>query len=407
MTNITSVGTDNEILGPRLKTRKKNGVGRPRVDRDRARLLYQGKKTPSQIAVALKCSLRTAHTMRRELEEQGLLSTSDRPRTPDIVEADFDKECFNATGMYFSEWIKTKQVKWKIIFIFCERVWDRIWDRPSLILARDTTNPLADKIALTFLKTFQSNITRIRTRKKKIRRLFTFLGRSDVNDRHLTMTISRDPRTKRQIPQISMPEFPINLEAARKEYTEKHGPVADLWIRTKIVTQTRTGKKKDNRGLWGLSVDSQKPSYLIFSGDRFRGQVFEKRRETWRLTWIPRDVRSGLKELFKEASESDGYYFNFPNRKLNKLQVSWREITKKHVGVELIFHDLRSVSITWLYVMGVPLEIATSLNVGWRDLSTVRDHYLDIRSLMKKSEREAYRANIPEWFKDGLEEYIQ
>ena len=55
--------------------------------------------------------------------------------------------------------------------------------------------------------------------------------------------------------------------------------------------------------------------------------------------------------------------------------------------------------------MNIPLEIATSINVGWKDLSTARDHYLDLRSFLKKSARLAYRENIPAWYKDGLEEY--
>lgn len=55
--------------------------------------------------------------------------------------------------------------------------------------------------------------------------------------------------------------------------------------------------------------------------------------------------------------------------------------------------------------MGIPLEIATTLNVGWKDLSTARDHYLELRAFLKKSARHAYRVNISEWYKEGLDEY--
>ena len=74
---------------------------------------------------------------------------------------------------------------------------------------------------------------------------------------------------------------------------------------------------------------------------------------------------------------------------------------------QLVPHDLRKISITWLFVMGVPLELAVMINVGWKDLNTPKDHYLHMRGLLKKSERKAYRDNIPEWYKDGLEEYTE
>jgi hypothetical protein len=57
--------------------------------------------------------------------------------------------------------------------------------------------------------------------------------------------------------------------------------------------------------------------------------------------------------------------------------------------------------------MGVPLELAVMINVGWRDMSTVQRHYLHMRNLLKKTERLAYREKIPLWYKDGLEEYTE
>jgi hypothetical protein len=68
---------------------------------------------------------------------------------------------------------------------------------------------------------------------------------------------------------------------------------------------------------------------------------------------------------------------------------------------------MRKISITWLFVMGVPLELAVMINVGWREMSTPQKHYLHMRTLLKKSDRRAYRENIPEWYKDGLDEYIE
>jgi len=73
----------------------------------------------------------------------------------------------------------------------------------------------------------------------------------------------------------------------------------------------------------------------------------------------------------------------------------------------LRLHDLRKTSITWLWILGVPLEIASELNVGWTTLNVVKRHYLDMRKHIKRSEREKYADNIPDWFKDGLSEYTE
>ena len=78
----------------------------------------------------------------------------------------------------------------------------------------------------------------------------------------------------------------------------------------------------------------------------------------------------------------------------------------KHVGKALKLHDIRKVALTWLWIMGISLEVATTLNVGWKDLNTARKHYLHLRGLLKNSSRETYRANIPSWFREGLEEYL-
>ena len=83
------------------------------------------------------------------------------------------------------------------------------------------------------------------------------------------------------------------------------------------------------------------------------------------------------------------------------------EQSQHFIGVRMVPHDMRKISITWLFVMGVPLELAVMINVGWKDLNTAKDHYLHMRGLLKKSERKAYRDNIPEWYREGLDEYIE
>ena len=55
--------------------------------------------------------------------------------------------------------------------------------------------------------------------------------------------------------------------------------------------------------------------------------------------------------------------------------------------------------------MGVPLEVAVNLNVGWKDTNTALSNYLDVKKVLRKSKRTAYRENIPEWFKEGLDDF--
>lgn len=404
-----AVGSDAKIFGKDKSTTNKNPRGgRPKIDRDLALRLFQAKYSPAVVAGHLDCKEETAQAIRRELVKAGKL---DKIKTQaQLVSADFDEECKRATGFSFRDWLINKRKKDNAIytFNFCEKVWRNIWDRPSLFIASEKTENLGDVLAQQFLNVFGEDKKRIRGRKKLIRQLFIFLGRTDVNDRHFSMTSSRDPRSVRRVPEISMLDFPTQLDAALNEMETSYGLKAATWLRVKICTGIRTGDRSEGRGLKGLSTDNQTPSYIFFRGSNWRAQAFEKRGETWPITWIPPSVLAGLKTLYEEALKTESkFIFRFTRTEYTEISRAWKIISKKHTGIELEFHDMRKVSITWLFAMNIPLEIATSINVGWKDLSTARDHYLDLRSFLKKSARLAYQANIPEWYKPGLEEYAR
>lgn len=402
-----AVGTDDEIFkSKKKKDAPKKKAGRQGVDRKLALRLFQAKYDPATVAAHLKIKPDTARGIRRELVNAGLLDKVKTERQ--LVSADFDEECKRATGYSFLEWLRNKRKKSNAnyLFNFCEKTWREIWDRPSLFVVADRTENDADILAQKFLSEFGEDKPRIRQRKKHIRQLFTFLGRSDINDRHFTMTSSRDPRSVRRVPEISMEEFPIHLEAALNEFEERYGLKAVTWLKMKICTGIRTGNKTEGRGLAGLSADNKTPSYIFFRGETWRAQAFEKRGEIWPITWIPPAVLAAMKTLYHEAEGRDSkLIFEWSQKVRTDILKAWKVISKKHTGTELEFHDLRKVSITWLYAMNIPLEIATSMNVGWKDLSTAKDHYLELRAFLKKSARLAYQANIPEWYKPGLEEY--
>jgi len=404
-------GSDLEIFGKDDPLRTPT-AGRPAINRDLARRLLQAQiYTKTQISRALKCSTKSVRRIELELLESGELVYEEEREFLNETEADFDAECHRATGMSFKEWLNSKTVKTRAtyIFKFCRRTWESIWGKPSLVAVRNMDNPLGDQVCIQFINVFGDDLKRIRRRKKMIRYLFRFIGRHDLNDRHLTMTNARDPRAMRKIPEISMPVFPVKLSMAIADL-ERYDPEMAVAVRLKIVTQMRTGKMNhngvegDDRGLFGIRVGSEGSSYILMSeGAEYRFHVREKMREEWDITWFPDTIRRQVKAIYvqREAGEP---LFSF---KRTELWDAWNKVTEKHLGMYFKLHDLRKVSITWLYVMEVPLEIATVLNVGWKDMNTPRDHYLHYRKLLKRSEKIAYQEAIPDWFKEGLEEYTR
>ncbi len=401
-----SKGTDSEIFKDDDQLRiQRNGSkgGRPEINRDLARLLFQADKTAKQVAKALKCHINTARSIRRELEEAGLLKKEGRGEGLSIVEGDFDDECFSAVGIKFSEWLKSKTKAHRRIFSFNQRMWV-MWGKPSLVMAKNPADKLGDQLCMKFLNKFAEDDKRIRNRKKLIRNLFRFLGRRDLCDRYLTMTTSRDPRNVKRIPQIEMLGFPVNFQLVFDELNSLN-PQVGLAAEFKSCAGPRTGVRAEDRGLMGIKVGMGGPSYIVMDGpDSFRIHVLEKMREEWDITWLPKRVRERLWELY-QTREVGEPLFSFDVRLFRTMV---KEATLKFTGIEdFVPHDIRKVSITWLFVAGVPLELAVMINVGWKDMSTVQRHYLHMRNLLKKSDRLAYRSKIPVWWMDGLEEYTE
>jgi len=298
--------------------------------------------------------------------------------------------------------LATKRKDPREVYAFVYRVWDQVWKRPSLVLLKDTDDRLGDQLCTQFLTVFGEDKKRIRTRKKHIRQLFIYLGRRDLCDRHLTMSNARDPRAIRRLPIIEMIDFPTKFAAA----VESLPPEYRTAIKFKLVAQMRTGESKEERGFFGIRKGTAGRSYLYMSGstdEAVRCHVFEKMSEEWDITQIPESIREELLAIYEKTA--DGAFIFAPYE--NDLIKMWKAASLKYLGEELVLHDLRKVSITWYYACRVPLEIATTLNVGWRDLNTPRDHYLHLRTLMKKSTRAAYAGAIPEWFKEGLNEYTE
>ena len=395
-----AVGTDSQIFQT-ARLSANHDKGRPKVNRDLAAQLITAGYSTRRIMQVLKCKSRTVRLIRQEMKAAGVQSPHLDEAYLDKVAVDFEDEASRAMGFSFSEWLKSKRSNWRKVFNFCQKVWTQAWDKPSLVLVKDRNQSLADELALKFMATFGEDKERIRDRKKLIRYLFAFLGREDINNRHLTMTISRDPIPIREVPELSMPNFPTRLNEAFIKIEDAMGEEVATALKLKVCSQMRTGEGM--RELMGLQCGANGHSYLIMtSHEDWRMKITGKGNESWTITWLPLEVRLRLWRIYLARKHGDKLFrFN-----INKVRLAWRSITEQIVGIPMSLHDLRKVSLTWLWALGIPLEIATTFNVGWRDLNTARDHYLQYRRLLRGEDRRRYAEQIPDWFKEGLQEYV-
>jgi len=399
------IGTDKEFLKGNIDLREKGKNGRPRVNRQLAMALIKAGYSTHYIRRRLRCSAKTIQRIKKEMLENGEVNQREIDLSKiDRLSLQFDDQAVQAVGISFYDWLKNRTKKYKSIFSFCERVWDQVFDRTPLMLIKDQNSNAGDQVCMKFLNVFGEDRKRIRNRKKTIRFLFRFLGRTDLCNRYLSMSEARDPRPIREIPELTMLDFPVKLNEAIKLVGQQLGKEAETALKFKIVTQMRTGKASEERELFGLKKDEGN-SYMTFENpDSFRGEVKAKRNLKWIIEWIPEPIRKDLYRFYQEKERGEQIFNSFNSRQLSKAFIKACE----QVGLPpLKLHDLRKVSITWLWAMGIELSIATELNVGWKDLNTAKTHYLRNSEILKKKERRRYRENIPKWFKDGLEDYIQ
>lgn len=407
-------GTNKEILGKKgnLKEASTGRAGRPKVNRELAIRNLNAKDamgnpryTKAQVARMMGCTSKTMNRIYNEAKEKGLLTRDEKDKAIGVVEADFEAECLRAREISFRGWLETKfktKAGANTKFNFCSKIWENVFDKCDLLEVADATSPLGDQIALKFVTTFQEDRERMRDRLKSIRYLFRFLRRQDLCDAHLSMSNTKHPRSKRRIPEISLTNFPHLYNECENRIRDELGNEAVLDIRIKLVTQMRTGDKKDEREFYGIQKGTLGKSYLsMVNPDEYQFHIFAKRSEEWDIIWMPDEVKKGLFERYERLNTGD----QVAQTPISKLRKVWGDITEEVIGRRLILHDLRKVSLTWLYVMGVPLEVATQLNVGWLDLSTAHSHYIDIKKVLRKSFRKEYSENIPEWFKEGLEDF--
>lgn len=379
------------------------------IDRELVKRLLAGKRfTYQQIADYVGCTDRHLRRIRDELIELEQLTPKQAEKGHGIVAAEFDDECIRSTGESFRDYMQNKRKSWKSPYRFCRKTWTHVWDKPSIFRMMDRQDPLGPELCQIFINTFKNNKKRIRDYKKYIRPFFVFINRDDLKDKYMAMSATQDPEGVRDVPQIEFIEFPLKLDKAISAYKEVYGVLEAAKMKFKITSGLRTGELKEERGWTGIkkkggSIDYE--SYIVFDGnpDKCICSVLEKMSERWRISWIPKSIRESLYQIYNETAEGDPIV----NQSPDMMRKRWYEVSDEILGFRLELHDLRKVFATWLIIMGVPFNEAAKLNVGWADLNTLDKNYNQVKSAWKKADLEKYRANIPDWFKEDLDDYVE
>lgn len=407
-----SKGTNKELLGSNKTTTESKG-GRPAIDED---LILRNMKltdnngvrlyTDRQLASMAGCTARSIRRYRKKFLDAGLLDEIDQDKKGiGAIEAELDAECIRAMGHSFHDWLHTRYKRESsahTTFNFCSKVWDQVWEKPSLVEFTKRQSNVADICSVKFLEAFGDDKKRIRTRISTISFLYRFLDRESVRKKHMRMDTAKHPKPTRRVSEISSIEFGLQYQEIEDMVCRKLGEEARLMLRFKIASQMRTGDLEDNRELFGLRHDSQGQNYIKFlNDDQYVGHIYAKRSEEWDLIWLPQWVKDHLKAHLENVPLGE------PVWSVSKadLRRVFGAASKKVTGRRLILHDCRKISVTWLYVLGVPAEVACMINVGWLDVGTAFKHYLDAKRLLRGSFKEEYGANIPEWFKEGLDDF--
>jgi hypothetical protein len=383
---------------------ERKGINRKLIKR----LLASKKYSYVQIANYVGCTDRHVRRIRDELIEADELTEDEAKKGMGLVAADFDEECIRSTGESYLTFIQNKRKKWKPVFAFVQRVWKHVWDEPSIYLMLDRSDPTGGQLCQKFIDTFGSNKKRIRDYKKFMNTFLVFIGRGDLQAKYMTMSKTQDPEGVREVPQIEFIDFPLKLDQAISAYEKVWGTCEASKLKFKITSGIRSGDREEERGWAGFRKkegSAEYESYITFndSPDDFVCSVLEKQAERWRITWIPPSIRTEIYKEYQNLGEGDPIV----TESLEEIRKRWYPIADEILGFRLELHDFRKIYATWLIILGVPFMAASKLNVGWADLNTLNKNYNQMKSAWRKSDIQKYRNNIPNWFKEELEEFVE
>ncbi len=186
-----------------------------------------------------------------------------------------------------------------------------------------------------------------------------------------------------------IPRVKDQLEAMEKDgtLTPDIRETSELVIDIKRTTGIRTGERGEERELWGTRIGQGRSAILLDQEGRFLNwQVLGKKSESWsikRETFAPQ-VRERLESYIRARGLKQGDWLLHHER--DTIARAVKKACKQAGITELELHDFRKMYATGFIFAGVPLEIAVDLNVGWRDINTMKKHYLTIKSLNAEAE---------------------
>lgn len=155
-----------------------------------------------------------------------------------------------------------------------------------------------------------------------------------------------------------------------------------LVFNLKRASGIRTGDKEKERELWGTRIGEGKTRILLDSEGRFQlWEVFAKKSETWtiRRNTLPAGIVKELEDYIRERGLKHGDFLI--NANVHTIRAVLKEACVRGGLVPLSLHDLRKYYGTALAFSGIPLEVAIDMNVGWKDIKTLKEHYLMIKGI--------------------------
>lgn len=209
------------------------------------------------------------------------------------------------------------------------------------------------------------------------------------------------PKIAAELERMVVEQVQVSVQGyARTTVTSELAELVSLVVNVKRTTGIRTGKREAERELWGTRIGEGKTRILLDSEGNFQAwEVFAKLGELWTIkrTTFAGKVRSQLENFIRKRGLKQGdWLISIPRADLVRAIVT--EACKRAGLTPLSLHDFRKYYGTALSLAEVPLEVAIDLNVGWKDINTLKNHYIMIRGL--NADREA--AKLEKFL--GLEE---
>ncbi len=183
----------------------------------------------------------------------------------------------------------------------------------------------------------------------------------------------------------------IRAELAAMEAEGKIDPeireTCELLMDIKRTTGIRTGDRSEERELWGTRIGAGKSMLILDTEGKFLAwQVHAKRGEQWSIKkeTFPSQVRERLAAYIRKQGLKQGDFLLHHNTATISGPI--QEACKRAGITPLELHDFRKLYATGFIFADIPLEVAVDLNVGWKDINTMKKYYVMIKGLKAEQE---------------------